>query len=147
MAVVEASVEVDLSLAETWDVFFDQVRWPSWVDGFAKVVADEGYPEEGGTLRWQSIPAGRGEVSERVLEHEHRRRHLIAFTDPATGGELVTTFSIAGEGTVVEQKLDYRLSERGPLSWLASVFFVKSQLRASMHRSLVAFKNEAEALE
>ncbi len=142
--VIEESVLVGASLAEAWDHYFDVGGWGEWVDGFQAAVEAEGYPEAGGTLRWRSIPAGRGEVVERVLEHEHRRRHLIAFEDPAMVGELETRFAIEGDGVRVSQRLTYRLLDRGPIARLGRILFVKSQIRASMRRSLMAFRRASE---
>lgn len=145
MAVVSESVLVEASLAECWATYFDARTWGSWVDGFQAIVeAAGGYPESGGTLRWRSVPAGRGEVRERVLEHEPRRRHRISFTDPAMEGELQTTFAIEGEGTRVAQRLTYRLVDRGPIARLGAILFVKAQVRASVQRSLLSFRREVE---
>src|SRR5919106_4953218 len=116
MATIEESVQVSASLAEVWDHYFDARGWGAWVDGFQAAVEADGYPDIGGTLRWRSIPAGRGEVTERVLEHEHRRRHLIEFSDPEMEVRLETCFEIAGEGTRVMQILTYRLLARGPIA-------------------------------
>jgi Polyketide cyclase / dehydrase and lipid transport len=144
MAVVEESVLVRASLAETWDHYFDPRGWGSWVDGYQAAIESEGYPEPGGVLRWRSVPAGRGEVTERVLEHEPRRRHRVAFADPAMEGELETVFEIEGEGTRVGQRLSYRLLDRGPIARLGAVLFVRGQLRQSVQRSLLAFRRAAE---
>jgi Polyketide cyclase / dehydrase and lipid transport len=138
------SLTISASLAETWDHHFDPRGWPSWVDGFQAVVAGEGYPERGGTLRWRSTAAGRGEVSERVLEHAPRTLHRIAFSDPQTEGELRTTFRIEGEATRVEQTLTYRLRRGGPFSWATDRLFIRSQQRRSMQRSLLRLKHEVE---
>ena len=136
MATVEASALVPASLAETWDRYFDAGTWRAWVDGFEAVVDSDGYPAAGGTLHWRSIPAGRGEVTERVLEHEPRRLHRIAFADPAMEGELETRFQIEGDATRVAQRLDYRLLARGPIARIGALLFVRAQVRASMERSL-----------
>src|SRR5687767_13472181 len=132
MASVEASVIVRSSLAETWDAYFDAGRWPEWADGFAAVASADGYPRAGGTLRWRSTPAGRGDVTERVLEHEERRIHRVEFEDSATRGELEVAFSIEGDAVRVRQALQYRLTQRGPIALLASVLFVRSQMRRSL---------------
>jgi hypothetical protein len=144
VSAVAESVAVEVSLAEAWSHYLDPAGWAAWVDGFGRVEASRGYPEAGGTLRWVSIPAGRGEVDERVLEHEPRRVHRIAFSDPSSEGELRTTFEIKGSGTVVTQELDYRLRSRGPLAWLTDRLFVRSQIRGSMRRSLERLRAELE---
>src|SRR5688572_7562406 len=105
MATVEASVVVSSSLAETWDAYFDRTRWRLWVDGFDAVLEEESYPQAGGTLRWRSTPAGRGEVTEHVLEHSERRLHRVEFADDATRGELEVTFGIEGDGARVRQAM------------------------------------------
>jgi hypothetical protein len=144
MATIEETVHIEATLAEVWDRYFDVRGWGEWVDGFQSPVETDGYPEAGGTLRWRSIPAGRGEVTERVLEHEHRRRHLIEFSDPEMEGRLDTRFEIVGDGTRVTQELIYGVRARGPIARLASILFVKSQVRASMQRSLQAFRRTTE---
>jgi hypothetical protein len=135
---------VRASLAEVWDRYFDPAGWPAWVDGFARVQASDGYPEAGGSLRWTSVPAGRGEVIEHVLEHEPRRLHRVAFRDSASAGELETSFAIEGPRVVVTQRLDYRLRGRGPLSRLTDRLFIRPQIRRSLRRSLDRLALESE---
>jgi polyketide cyclase/dehydrase/lipid transport protein len=143
---VSASVVVNASLAEVWDYYFEPRGWPGWVDGFGHLEASDGYPEAGGSLRWRSVPAGRGEVTEHVLEHEPRRVHRVGFRDPESAGELRTSFEIAGTGTRVTQELEYRLPRRGPFAWLTDRLFIRSQLRASVVRTLAHLKLELEEL-
>ena len=148
MATVGGSVVVAAPLADTWDHYFEARGWPAWVDGFTAVEANEGYPEAGGNLRWRSTPAGRGTVSERVLEHEPRSRHRVAFNDPQSQGELTTTFAIEPGGeavaTRVTQELEYSLRSGGPFARVADRLFIRSQVRGSLERSLVRFKHEVE---
>jgi Polyketide cyclase / dehydrase and lipid transport len=144
MATLEESLLVEASLAEVWAHYFEPSGWPAWVDGFAMVESVLGYPEEGGTLVWRSNPAGRGTVRERVIEHQPRRSHRIEFSDPESEGELLTRFSIEGEATRVTLTLDYGLRRRGPFAWLTERIFVRGQVRASLQRSLLRFKHEAE---
>jgi hypothetical protein len=123
------------------------------VDGFARVTASEGYPERGGRLSWESTPAGRGRVNERVLEHEPRRLHRVAYSDPGSAGELETSFEMvpAGDGkrrTRVRQVLRYELQQAGPLAVLTDRLFIRSQMRGSLQRSLADLSIEvAEAAE
>jgi len=141
--VVKHDVFVEASLAETWDLYLDRRGWATWVDAFQGVVGEEGYPQEGGTLTWRSTPAGRGEVTEKVLEHEPRPVHRIEFSDPTMSGELATRFGVEGDGTRVSQELDYRLVERGPFAVLGA-FFVKSQVARSLERTLTDLKDFVE---
>lgn len=146
MAKVSESVVIDAPLADVWDFYFAPETWPSWVDQFARVEASDGYPEVGGTLRWQSGSAGRGAVTERVLVHEPRSLHRVAFDDPESEGELEVRFGIEpGEGTGgtrVEQAMEYRIKGGGPLSGLTDVLFIRSQVRGSLRRSLERLRAE-----
>ena len=144
MSGVAASVPMRASLAEVWDYYFDPAGWPAWVDGFARVESDMGYPEVGGTLRWSSTPAGRGTVTERVVEHESRRLHRVEYEDPETTGQLSVTFAIEGEGTMVTQELDYRLRDRGVFAKVTDRLFIRSQMRGSLSRSLARLRLEVE---
>jgi uncharacterized protein YndB with AHSA1/START domain len=145
MATVASEVEVAAPAIAVWDFYFDPSAWPTWVDQFASVAASDGYPEQGGTLRWLSGRAGRGEVSERVIEHQPRRLHRIAFGDPQAEGELTTTFEVIDGGTRVRQELDYSLRREGVFVRITDTLFVRSQMRASLVRSLVALRAELEA--
>lgn len=145
MATVAEDVLVAATLAEVWETYFEPSRWPSWVDGFRAVVSSNGYPLEGGTLSWRSTPAGRGNVSERVLEHEPRRQHRIAFTDDESSGELLTTFTMEKQKVRVRQEMTYRLLEEKPLHTLTDRFFVRPQMRRSLARSLARLAVEASA--
>lgn len=148
MAEVSAEVEVEAPLADVWDLYFNPESWRSWVDGFARLTASEGYPEPGGSLSWESTPAGRGRVSERVLEHQPRRLHRIAYTDPGSAGELETSFEMVpadgrGRRTRVVQALRYELQDAGPLAALTDRLFIRSQMRRSLQRSLAGLMIEA----
>ena len=147
MATVEASAEVPAPLADVWDLYFDPGRWPAWVDQFAAVVSTDGYPEAGGHLVWRSTAAGRGQVRERVVEHEPRSLHRVEFEDPESRGTLETRFAIVAAGeesrTRVAQRLSYRLTGGGPLAPITDFLFIRSQMRGSLERSLGALRLEA----
>jgi uncharacterized protein YndB with AHSA1/START domain len=143
MARVAEEILIEATLAEVWDAYFEPRRWPFWVDGFQGVVSSQGYPEQGGTLRWRSNPSGRGTVSERVLEHEPRHRHRVGFSDDASEGELLTTFTMQRQSVLVRQELTYELKEEKPLHRLTDRFFVRPRLRESLARSLRRLKAEA----
>jgi uncharacterized protein YndB with AHSA1/START domain len=145
MATVTAEVEIAAQPVSVWDLYFDQDRWPDWVDQFASVVESDGYPDVGGTLRWRSGRAGRGEVTERVVEHQPRNRHRIEFSDPEADGELLTVFEPITEGTRCRQEFTYSLRDAGLFVRVADVLFVRSQMRASLNRSLAGLQAELEA--
>jgi len=147
MGDVAETVWIDSTLQEVWETYFDPDRWRSWVDGFSDVVSSSGYPERGGTLRWRSIPAGRGEVTEQVLEHEPRSLHRVRFSDPESEGELAASFEISGEGVEVTQAMHYRIRHPGIFGPFTDILFVRRQVAASLARSLDRLKYEVESSE
>lgn len=146
------SVLIAASAAEVWAIYFDPGSWPTWVDGFGGVDEADGYPEQGGTLRWHSTPAGRGRVTERVLEHAPRTRHRIAFSDDESEGELTTKLKLVSgaEGgdpaTRVTQEVEYTLRGAGPLGSLTDYLFVRPQIQRSLGRSLERLRREVTEL-
>lgn len=151
MGTVSASIVIDAPLAAVWDYYFEPRTWPAWVDQFGRVESSEGYPERGGTLSWGSTSAGRGKVTERVIEHEPRSLHRVEYADPESEGTLEVRFGIEpGEGTGgtrVEQAMDYTITSGGPFTGITDVLFVRTQVRRSLERSLARLRVEIEAGE
>ncbi len=150
MGRVSAAIEIAAPLADVWAFYFEQGRWPSWVDGFAAVTTAPGFPERGGSLQWRSTPAGRGVVSERVLEHEPRRCHRISFDDEYASGEQTTRFEISsGAGsshrTSVVVELTYTLRTPGVLGPITDPLFVRPQMRRALTRTLERLRAEIES--
>lgn len=143
---ISESTSIAAPPAQVWSFYFEPAGWPAWVDGFGRVESISDYPEAGGELVWRSTPAGRGTVRERVTRHDPRTLHKIAFEDPESGGELTTRFEAEGDGTRVVLELDYALVASGPLSWLTDRLFIRSQLRASLRRTLARLRLEVEEL-
>ena len=147
MANVAEEIVVPGSLAEVWDLYFEQRTWPSWVDEFHAVEErEDAYPEQGGRLVWRSGPAGRGRVEETVLVHEPRHTHKIAYIDPNSSGEQLTTFEISGPDAVkVKIELHYELVRPSFLPF-TNRLFIRPQMRGMLKRSLAGLRTEARAL-
>lgn len=147
MGKVAEELLIPASLAEVWDLYFEPKTWPSWVDEFRAVDSiSGGYPEAGGSLVWRSAPAGRGQVTETVLEHEPRRLHRIRYSDPNSEGEQLTSFEIEGEGTRVKIELVYGLHKPGVFGPITDRLFIRSQMRSSLGRSLEGLRAAAQEL-
>lgn len=151
MGEVSGEVEIAAPLAEVWELYTDPSRWPAWVDGFGSVISREGYPDPGGSVRWRSTPAGRGEVAETVLAAEPRRELRIGYRDPGSAGEVETSFEMlpAAEAggdrrTKVSVRHAYEISSGGPLKPVIDRLFVRSQMQRALDRSLAALKLAAE---
>ena len=57
-------------IADAEALWYDLTRWPSFVEGFKHVVRVEGdWPAAGSVLVWDSVPDGRGRVTEAVASY------------------------------------------------------------------------------
>jgi uncharacterized membrane protein len=139
-----AEAAVALPPRDGLDLWTDVSRWPTFVEGFARVleVAPE-WPEPGAKVAWESIPSGRGRVTERVVAHGEGRFVTQVFEDALEGVQTLS-FDEIPEGSRVEVRLEYDLSRPGPLRTLADVIFIRRALRDSLRRTLGRFRLEAE---
>jgi Polyketide cyclase / dehydrase and lipid transport len=137
-----ASVDVPGRASEAEDLWYDPVRWPSWVDGFGHVVdIAETWPAEG-ALRWNSTPGGRGLVLEQVTAYEPRSGQTLAVEDGRLRGTQRVEFKPGPETVRVTVSLEYELKERNPLTPLVDGLFVRREIAASLRRTLARFARE-----
>jgi polyketide cyclase/dehydrase/lipid transport protein len=138
----QAAVGLDPDAARS--LWTDVLRWPSFVEGFARVLelSDE-WPGEGAKLVWESIPAGRGRVTERARASDERSFATEVFDDSLHGTQTATFEPVEG-GTRVQVELEYELVRWGPLRALADVLFIRRAVRDSLRRTLGRYAVEAE---
>jgi hypothetical protein len=137
---VRASDELHASAALALRLWSDLARWPTFVDGFGHVVdVSDDWPAVGAKVVWQSGPAGRGRVTERVLENEPDHFVTEVFEDHLSGRQAL--WIAPGGATIV---LDYELQGGGPLRKLTDVLFIRRALGMALERTLRRFSTEAE---
>jgi uncharacterized membrane protein len=145
MGLVREAVIVPLLPARAYGLWTDLKRWPTFIDGFARVQrVDDGWPGEGAKLVWQSTPDGRGLVTERVTADEPGV--VLAtqvFEERLAGTQTVSFEADEEEGTLVQLELDYELTEGGPLSGITDVLFIRRAQRDALVRTLRRFATEA----
>jgi hypothetical protein len=142
MGRASASIDVPGLASEAEALWYDPVRWPSWVDGFGHVVElSDGWPAEG-TLLWNSTPEGRGRVLETVTAYEPRSGQTLEVEDSRLRGTQRVAFTPGPEAVKVTLELDYELKERTPLTWLVDRLFVRREIAASLRRTLARFARE-----
>jgi hypothetical protein len=143
----QAAAVVSLAPEAALQLWTDVRRWATFVEGFAHTVevSDE-WPAEGSKLVWQSIPGGRGRVTEQVILSGPGRFATRVYEDALTGEQAVRVSEDAG-GARVELTLDYELSKYGPLQALADFLFIRRALRDALRRTLRRFAVEAEEEE
>jgi hypothetical protein len=137
--------EVPLTPEAALRLWTDVRRWSTFVEGFARVLEqDGGWPAEGSRVVWESIPAGRGRVTEKVVEAPASERFAtMVFEDRLAGRQVFRAVESAG-GSRVELMLEYTLTKYGPLGGLADMLFIRRALRDSLQRTLARFAVEAE---
>ena len=145
MGRAEASLELPGLASEAEALWYDPVRWPAWIDGFAHVVelSDE-WPAEG-RLVWHSTPEGRGRVLETVTAYEARAGQTLAVEDSRLRGTQRVAFKPGSDSLTITLSLDYELKERNALTWLVDRIFVRREVVASLRRTLTRFARERRA--
>ena len=114
MGTVSAAVLVALDPHDARELWLDTRRWPTFVEGFARVVRRRGdWPAEGGVLEWESGPSGRGRVREQVRALRVGEVVAEVFEERLRGTQTAT-FRLTPEGSI--QKV-YRQS-KGPSPFL-----------------------------
>jgi hypothetical protein len=129
---------------EALELWLDTSRWPTFVDGFGALdVVHERWPEPGARVVWRSKQGGRGTVTEKIAEYEPPGRVVIDVIDDKLSGRQTVTVEEDEGGSQVLVELDYRLSDVGPLGFLADWIFIRRALRDSIRRTLGRFAVEA----
>ena len=145
MRTARADAEVSLTPEAALRLWTDLSRWPSFVEGFARVVeSDPGWPGSDSRVIWESIPAGRGRVTEKVVEPPAAGAFAtMVFEDRLAGRQTFHAVESAG-GARVELALEYTLTKYGPLGAVADAIFIRRALRDSLRRTIARFAVEAE---
>jgi hypothetical protein len=143
-----AATIVPLDPAAALALWTDLDRWPSFVEGFARIAErDPGWPAEGARVAWESGAGGRGLVTERVVEHGSGVFVTQVFEDRLTGTQRLAVAPgrhEVGDDARVELSLEYELTSGAPLRAVADVLFIRRALRDALRRTLGRFAVEAE---
>ena len=107
------------------------------------VANDPGWPAPDARLVWESVPAGRGRVTEKVVESSEDRIATMVFEDRLAGRQEFRVAPGPG-GAAVELSLEYTLTKYGPLGVVADALFIRRAIRDSLRRTLFRFGVEAE---
>jgi hypothetical protein len=145
MRTARADAEVALTPEAALRLWTDLSRWASFVEGFARVLeADREWPAHDSRVIWESIPAGRGRVTEKVVEPPAAGAFAtMVFEDRLAGRQTFHAVESAG-GARVELTLEYTLTRHGPLGAVADAIFIRRALRDSLRRTIQRFAVEAQ---
>jgi Polyketide cyclase / dehydrase and lipid transport len=143
MGRVSVTTSVPGRASEVEALWYDPVRWPTWVDGFGHVVeVGEDWPGVGARVVWNGLPGGRGRVLERVVRHEARLGQELEIEDERLRGRRRVAFEPGPDAVTVTLALDYELKERHMLSWAVDLVSVRPAMAASLRRTLERFARE-----
>ena len=138
---VSAKIELPGRVYDAETCWYDIERWPEWVDGLARVIEVRGdWPRPGSEVIWESHPAGRGTVRERVTDYEHRAGQTSDVDDHSISARQSVTFQPRDEGVELQLALEYTLKRRSPVSWLVDLVFIRRLMGASLGRTLDRFQ-------
>src|SRR5580700_3539893 len=113
MGAVEVTLGFPGSVHDAESLWYDTGRWVAWVDGLDAVVSVDGdWPRVGATVVWQSGPAGRGRVTERVVEYEPLGGQTVDVKDDALTGRQSVSFTPDEHAVEITLRLEYRVTKR-----------------------------------
>jgi hypothetical protein len=134
------------TVAEAERCWYATDRWHDWIDGLDHVLEVRGdWPRVGATVAWQSGPAGRGRVVERVIAYEPLRGQALEVADHSIRGRQSVTFVAADDRVEVGLALEYRLVRRTIVSPVVDVLFIRRAMTASLSSTLSRFGSELDA--
>lgn len=143
VANVRVSISLPATVHQAESCWYDTDRWSAWVEGLGQVLEIRGpWPAPGSSVRWESGPSGRGEVSERVLAHEPLSGQAIELEDDWITGEQRVSFVPTPGGVEVVLELTYRIKRRNPLTPLIDLLFIRRLMAGSLQRTLSRFGAE-----
>jgi Polyketide cyclase / dehydrase and lipid transport len=140
-----AQADVVLTPEAALRLWTDVDRWPTFVEGFARTLErGAGWPEAGSRVVWESTPAGRGRVTEKVMEGEGPDRFVTMVFEERLNGTQTFRVVESEAGSRAELALEYELTKYGPLGLVADAIFIRRAIRDSLRRTLTRFSVEAE---
>ncbi len=146
MRAVRVSTVLPGTVPEVEQCWYDTSRWPSWIDGLDQVLAVAGpWPEVGSVVTWESGPAGRGRVTERVVSHEALAGQTVEVEDVSIRGRQSVAFTARLDAVQIGLTLEYALKRRSPVSPIVDALFIKRAMAASLNVTLAHFAVELRA--
>ena len=140
----EVNGRVPISAEQAVALWRDLQRWPSFVEGFARVLESSGeWPEPGAKVVWESGPEGRGRVTEKVVGCSSAEFSTRVAEERLLGTQTFRA-EPAGDGALVAIRLEYELTSESPLRGLADALFIRRALRDALGRTLGRFRVEAQ---
>jgi hypothetical protein len=140
MRTVHVAQTFETSVPEAERQWYDTGRWADWVDGLDRVLEVDGdWPNAGASVTWESGPAGRGRVIERVVSREPLAGQTLEVEDDSIRGRQSVTFTAAAAGVEIELSLEYQLKRRSIVTPIVDLLFIKRAMAVSMGLTVSRF--------
>ena len=144
MRTARARATLSLPPSHVLALWSDVERWPSFIEGFARrLELSPEWPAKGARVVWESVPEGRGRVTETVLEGSDDHFSTQVFEEALMGTQTLRA-APSGGGSEIELTLQYELVKYGPLRGVADAIFIRRALRDALRRTLFRLAIEAE---
>lgn len=144
MGKVKTSIQLPGQASAAEALWYDLARWPAWVDGFHALSRVEGdWPATGSRVVWDAKPGGRGRVQEVVTRYEPRVGQTSDVEDDAMRGVQTVSLEPRTGGVVMTLALAYDIKDnRGPITPVVDVLFVRRPMTDALKRTLMRFRRE-----
>jgi Polyketide cyclase / dehydrase and lipid transport len=154
MSLVRETRRVPLPVERAAALWTDVDRWATFIEGFGHAIErDPNWPRAGSKVVWDSMPGGRGRVTERVLSwvapNEGPGKLSTQVFEESLVGTQTVTFEPGEGGSRVTIELQYELqpttfARQGLIGKVADVLFIRRALSDSLARTLRRFATEAD---
>ncbi len=157
MRAVNASVTCSATVHEAITAWCQTERWPYWVEGLERIESvTSDWPRAGAIVRWRSRPAGRGQVTERIVAYQPLESIESEIEDDQVIARQLVTFTPAGppatnagpardDRTDVKVDFGYRITRRSPVTPVIDWLFVRPAMTTSLQTTLDRFAAEVRS--
>ncbi len=146
MRSVSVSDAFHATVEEAERCWYDTSRRMHWVDELDRVIeVDEPWPKVGGRLVWQSGPAGRGRVTEKVVRYEPLGGQTVEVEDESLRGRQSVAFTPRDDELEITLTLEYEVKRRSLFMPLIDPLFIRPVIVTSLRNTLGRFGAELAA--
>ena len=143
---VSVSRKLPGSVHEAETCWYDVGRWQHFIDGLARVIEVTGeWPHAGGTVVWESGPAGRGRVTERAISYQPLAGQTVAVQDDSITAQQTVAFTAEQDEVLVELSLEYEVRKRSPFTPVVDLLFIRGAIERSLRTTISRFEAELAA--